>query len=109
MSLKNLIAKIYLFKNLQQEIQDKLLAIAIPRHFIADQVIYSEGKPAEAIFIIENGWVKASRMSRQGCEQALLFFTFGWRHWQCNRIFQITVSRYRNSTQESRFICHSRC
>ncbi len=36
-------------------------------------MIYLEGEPAEYIFIIESGWVKATRVSREGREQALLF------------------------------------
>ena len=75
--LRKLLTKVPLFNNLPQEVQDKLVAVAIPRHFMAGQVIYLEGEPAEAIFIIENGWVKATRMSRQGREQALRFLHSG--------------------------------
>ena len=69
--LKNLLARIHHFDGLPPEVQEKLAAAATPRHFEAGQVIYVEGEPAESIFIIENGWVKATRMSRQRREQAL--------------------------------------
>jgi len=75
--LKDLLGRIRHFNTLPPEVQEKLIAVAIPRHFDAGQVIYVEGEPAEAIFIIERGWVKATRMSRQGREQALRFLHSG--------------------------------
>ena len=66
-------ANVHYFNDLPPEIQESLAAVAIPHHFEAGQVIYLEGEPAESVFIIENGWVKATRMSREGREQALLF------------------------------------
>ena len=71
--LKYLLAQIHHFDVLPPEIQEKLGAVATQRHFEAGQVIYVEGEPAESIFLIESGWVKATRMSRQGREQALMF------------------------------------
>ncbi|MCC7130273.1 MAG: Crp/Fnr family transcriptional regulator, partial [Anaerolineae bacterium] len=47
------------------------------RHFKAGQVIYVEGEPAESIYILENGWVKATRMNREGREQAMMFMRPG--------------------------------
>jgi CRP/FNR family transcriptional regulator len=75
--LKTLLARVRHFDGLQPEVQERLAASAIPRHFTAGQVIYLEGEPAESIFIIESGWVKATRMSREGREQALLFLRAG--------------------------------
>ena len=46
---------------------------AAPRHYTAGQVIYLEGEPATSLFLLESGWVKATRMSPDGREQALLF------------------------------------
>jgi CRP-like cAMP-binding protein len=45
--------------------------IATPRHFPAGQVIYLEGEPATTLYILESGWVRATRMSPDGREQAL--------------------------------------
>ena len=36
-------------------------------------MIYLEGEPAESLYILENGWVKATRMTREGREQAMMF------------------------------------
>ncbi len=46
---------------------------AIPRHFEAGQVIYLEGEPADFVYILEHGWVKATRITHEGREQGLLF------------------------------------
>jgi len=75
--LKSLLVQIRHFRGLPTEIQEKLAAIARPRHFKTNQVIYVEGEPAQFVFLIENGWVKATRMSHDGREQALLFLHAG--------------------------------
>jgi CRP/FNR family transcriptional regulator len=61
------------FSNLPAEIQQAIAASATHRHFDAGQVIYVEGEPAESIYILESGWVKATRMTREGREQAMMF------------------------------------
>lgn len=71
--LKSLLARIRHFDNLPPEVQEDLAAVAIPYHFDGGQVIYVEGEPAESIYILESGWVKATRMSREGREQAMIF------------------------------------
>jgi CRP/FNR family transcriptional regulator len=68
-----LLTNIHCFDSLPREIQERLAQIASLRHFDAGQVIYLEGEPAESVFIIKNGWIKATRMSSEGREQALLF------------------------------------
>lgn len=51
--------------------------MAAPRHYNTGQVIYLEGEPANYIYILEKGWVKATRMSPEGREQAMLFLQAG--------------------------------
>ena len=75
--LKTLLAKVRHFDGLQPEVQERLAESATLRRFNAGQVIYLEGEPAESIFIIESGWIKATRMSHDGREQALLFLRTG--------------------------------
>ncbi|MCU0520755.1 MAG: Crp/Fnr family transcriptional regulator [Anaerolineae bacterium] len=65
------------FADLAPAIRDAIARAAAPCHFDAGQVIYLEGEPAEALFILERGWVKATRMSPEGREQALLFLRPG--------------------------------
>jgi CRP-like cAMP-binding protein len=71
--LKAVLAQIHHFDNLLPEIQDAIVAAATRRHFEAGQVIYLEGESAEYVYILERGWVRATRMSRDGREQAMLF------------------------------------
>jgi len=61
------------FGELTGETQQALASSAFRRHFDAGQVIYLEGEPAEFIYILESGWIKATRMTREGREQALMF------------------------------------
>ncbi len=61
------------FGELPGEIQNVISSAASRRHFDAGQVIFVEGEPAEAIYILESGWVKATRMTREGREQAMMF------------------------------------
>lgn len=73
MRLKMLLARIRHFSELPLEVQERIAESAVPRHFEAGQVIYIEGEPAEFFFLLERGWIKATRMSRDGREQAMLF------------------------------------
>ena len=75
--VKALLARIRHFDGLPAEVQGRIAALASQRHFEADQVIYLEGEPAESVFLLEKGWVKATRMSRDGREQAMLFLHLG--------------------------------
>ncbi|MFZ2095503.1 MAG: Crp/Fnr family transcriptional regulator [Anaerolineales bacterium] len=71
--LKAIMAQMPHFNNLPAEVQDAVAIAATLRHFHTGQVIYLEGEPAEFVYILEHGWVKATRMSRDGREQAMLF------------------------------------
>ena len=75
--LKALLARVRHFDGLPPEVQERIAASAVPRHFEAGQVIYIEGEPAEAFYLLERGWIKATRMSRDGREQAMLFLESG--------------------------------
>lgn len=70
---KALFARIHQFDDLPAEVIDALAMAASRRHFEAEQVIYVEGEPAESVYILESGWIKATRMTREGREQAMMF------------------------------------
>jgi CRP/FNR family transcriptional regulator len=61
------------FAGLAAATQQALSTAAVRRRFAAGQVIYIEGEPAETVYILETGWIKATRMTRQGREQAMMF------------------------------------
>lgn len=65
------------FGELPDETQVAVASAATLRRFAAEQVIYLEGEPPEALYIIESGWVKATRISPEGREQAMLFLPAG--------------------------------
>ncbi len=61
------------FAALHGATQNGLARAAVQRSYNSGQVIYVEGEPAEFVYILESGWVKAVRMTRTGREQAMLF------------------------------------
>ncbi len=75
--LEALFALIHHFDGLPRESLEQISRIARPRNYKAGQVIYIEGEPSESVFLLERGWVKATRMSRDGREQAMLFLDAG--------------------------------
>jgi CRP/FNR family transcriptional regulator len=75
--LEALLVKIRHFAGLPRPTRERLAALAWPHHFEAGQVIYIEGEPAERIYLLERGWVKATRISREGREQAMMFLKAG--------------------------------
>lgn len=81
---------------LPAEIRAEIAAVAVLRHYEARQVIYLAGEPADSVYLLEAGWVKATRVNRQGREQALLFLrppeVFGDIATLTGRAYPCTVS-----------------
>ena len=71
--LKLLLPQVQYFNTLPIEAQEEIIANATQRHYNSGQVIYLEGEPAEFVYILEHGWVKATRITHEGREQGLLF------------------------------------
>jgi len=65
------------FAELPPGVKDALTNAAVLHHYPAGQVIYLEGEPAQALYILASGWVKATRISPEGREQAMLFLRAG--------------------------------
>lgn len=74
---KKALSHVHHFAELPAAVQEAIAEAATPRHFDAGQVIYLEGEPATALYILEKGWVKATRMSPDGREQAMMFLKPG--------------------------------
>ncbi len=70
---KTTLQRVPQFSGLTDDTQQAIAASAIHRHFSSGQVIYVEGEPAESIYILESGWIKAMRMTCEGREQAMMF------------------------------------
>jgi CRP-like cAMP-binding protein len=60
-----MLSKTCLFANLPLNVLERLAAPAVKHWFEAGQVVYMEGKPAYCIYLIESGWVKATRMAHE--------------------------------------------
>jgi CRP-like cAMP-binding protein len=69
---KRVLRSVLHFAELPLTTQNALASVAVPRQFAEGQVIFIEGEPASYLYILESGWVKASRMSPEGREQAML-------------------------------------
>lgn len=93
--LKDTLSQLSLFTTLSAETQLAFLTAASLQHFEAGQVIYIEGEPANYVYILEHGWIKSTRMTREGREQGLLFLQpveiFGDIAVFTNRIYPGTV------------------
>lgn len=74
---KNALAKVSHFANLPSYVQEEVAGAAAQRHYAAGQVIYLEGEPGTMVYILESGWVRASRTSPEGREQAMSFLRPG--------------------------------
>ena len=67
------LARVPAFSDLEPSILQAVARVAARRRFDAGQVICLEGEPAAMLYVLEAGWVKATRMSTAGREQALRF------------------------------------
>jgi len=65
------LSKLPSFSGLDTATLEAVAQAATPRHFDAGRVIYLEGEPATTLYVLETGWVRATRMSPDGREQAL--------------------------------------
>ncbi|NPA27151.1 MAG: Crp/Fnr family transcriptional regulator [Chloroflexi bacterium] len=68
-----LIARIPEFQHVPEAVRQAFAAVAQAQAYGPGQMIYPRGEPATHIFLLERGWVKATRSSCQGREQATLF------------------------------------
>lgn len=72
-----MMAQVRHFAGLPDAIRQEIAAAAVPRSYDTNQMVYLEGEPARALFILEKGWVKAVRISPEGREQGISFFQPG--------------------------------
>ena len=66
-----------LFASLDSQTLQSLLAGAVPRHYPKGQVLFQHGEPADAFFIVLDGWVKVFRMTPSGEEAVFGVFATG--------------------------------
>lgn len=71
--LSKALAQIPHFAELPTSVLADISQRARPCHFDAGQIIYLEGEPASCLYVLEKGWIRATRMSAEGREQAMMF------------------------------------
>lgn len=65
------------FKELDEQTLQTLVANAVLRQYDAGQLVILEGEPSVGLYIIEDGWLKVSKIARDGREQTLQFLGRG--------------------------------
>ncbi len=65
------------FKNLDAQTLEAIMRAAMHRKYEPNQIILLEGEPADGLHIVEDGWLKVSKISLDGREQILQFLGGG--------------------------------
>jgi len=73
MSIQAILSQLDHFSSLPSPVRDALAAVAYPVHYEPGSIIYLEGDTPRHVYILEKGWVKACKMTREGREQGLMF------------------------------------
>ncbi|MFW6082858.1 MAG: Crp/Fnr family transcriptional regulator [Chloroflexota bacterium] len=61
------------FNLLDDHLQHAISDIAIRRHYEAEEVVFLEGEACTGLHVVEEGWLKAIKISPEGREQVLRF------------------------------------
>lgn len=72
-----IIAATPLFRGLSSEMSETLVGRALPRMYEKGSMLFHQGEPASAFFIILDGWVKLYRTTADGLEVVLHVFKRG--------------------------------
>lgn len=71
--LQDRLAAFSLFRGLDGETLALLAGESRRRDYTLGEVVFMEGEPAEGLYVLESGWVRAVKTSGQGREQVLQF------------------------------------
>jgi CRP-like cAMP-binding protein len=75
--LTDLLAVLPYFKDLDATTAQAVTQAALRRKYETNQIILLEGEPASGLYIIQDGWLKVSKISLDGREQILQFLGTG--------------------------------
>lgn len=67
------LAAFSLFRGLDRETLALLAGASRRRDYAPGDIVFMEGEPAEGLYVLESGWVRAVKTSEQGREQVLQF------------------------------------
>jgi CRP-like cAMP-binding protein len=65
------------FKNLDLEELQSIIRFAVQRTYEPGQIVFLEGEPASGLYVVQDGWLKVSKISLDGREQILQFLGSG--------------------------------
>ena len=65
------LAKVPIFSGLAENELSFLAQRALPRHYLAGEIIFGEGEPCSGLYVIESGHVRIFKSSASGREQVL--------------------------------------
>lgn len=66
-------ASVPYFADLEPKVLHTIVETAVRQTYEADQVVFLEGEPCAGLYLVEDGWLKAVKVSAEGREQALRF------------------------------------
>lgn len=67
------ISRVPYFKDLEDRVLQTIAHSTICREYDAGQLVILEGEPAKGLYIIQDGWLKVSKIAFSGREQTLQF------------------------------------
>jgi CRP/FNR family transcriptional regulator len=76
-SVSSMLRQIPYFAHVTNASLGQIVAQAVRRTFMADEIIFLEGEPSAGLWIVENGRVKAYKLSPDGREYIMNFFSPG--------------------------------
>ncbi len=59
------------FANLDERTLETVARAAIRQDYDTDQIVFLEGEPCEGLYVVQDGWLKAVKLSLEGREQIL--------------------------------------
>lgn len=69
----SILQEVSIFDNISEATIREVVANAEVIHYQAGDIIFMEGEPADYIYVLRSGWVKSTRMTLDGREQAMMF------------------------------------
>ena len=70
-NLAETLSKVPLFSGLTESELSFLAQRAVPRHYTAGQIVFSEGEPCTGMYVVESGHIRIFKSSASGREQVL--------------------------------------
>lgn len=74
---RNFLTQVAFFSDLEPAAFEVLARGAVLQSYDAEEVVFLEGEASEGLYLVESGWLKASKIAASGREQVLRYFGAG--------------------------------